>query len=80
MRELTGLKDSKLNQTSLQNKVTIDCHKCEYYYVTWDKDFPHGCRVMHFKSRQYPSQVVHSSTLGMYCLSFKKKDTAITTP
>jgi hypothetical protein len=50
-----------------------DCHKCQYYYVTWDKDFPHGCRAMGFKSRQLPGLVVRSSTLGKDCLLFEKK-------
>jgi len=54
----------------------IDCHKCEYYYVTWDKDFPHGCKGMGFKSRQLPIFTVHESSPGMDCLLFKKKLTA----
>lgn len=52
----------------------IDCHKCEYYYVTWDKDFPHGCRGLGFKSRQLPSMVVRNSTPDMDCVLFKKKE------
>ena len=52
----------------------IDCHKCRHYYVTWDKDFPHGCRGFRFKSRQLPNIVVRSSSSGMMnCLLFKKK-------
>jgi len=52
----------------------IDCHKCEHYYVTWENDFPHGCRAMGFKSRQLPIIVVRSSTPEMECLLFKKKE------
>ena len=52
----------------------IDCHKCEHYYVTWDKKFPHGCRAMNFKSLQFPSIVVQNSTLGENCLLFEKKE------
>lgn len=54
-------------------KMMIDCHKCEHYYVTWNKEFPHGCRVLGFISRQLPNIVVRSSTPEMYCLSFRKK-------
>jgi len=54
--------------------MTIDCHKCEHYYVTWDKHFPHGCRAMDFKSKQLPRLVVRSSTPDMDCLSFRKKE------
>jgi hypothetical protein len=45
----------------------------EHYYVTWDKNFPHGCRAMDFKSLQVPSVVVQSSTQGKDCLLFKQK-------
>lgn len=48
----------------------INCHKCSYYYVTWDKAFPHGCRGMGFKSRQLPSTSVKESS-DQECLLFK---------
>ena len=50
----------------------IDCYKCKYYYVTWDKHFPHGCKAMKFKSKQFPSTVVFVSS-NKECLLFKKK-------
>ena len=50
----------------------MDCHKCEHYYVTWDKQFPHGCKAMKFKSKQLPSVVVFTSS-SMECLLFKEK-------
>jgi len=53
--------------------MDIDCHKCEHYFVTWDKNAPHGCRAMGFKSRRLPSTVVKKSTPGLDCLSFVKK-------
>lgn len=56
----------------IENK-RIDCHKCEYYYVTWDKKFPHGCKAMEFKSMQLPSIVVFASS-KRECLLFKKKE------
>jgi len=52
---------------------SIDCHKCRHYYVTWDKDFPHGCRGIGFKSRQLPNIAVRSHSSGMNCLLFKEK-------
>jgi hypothetical protein len=51
----------------------IDCHKCKYYYVTWEKEFPHGCRAMSFKSRHLPSFVVRTSNQGVECLAFEEK-------
>lgn len=47
----------------------IDCYKCKYYYVTWEKKFPHGCRAMKFKSLQFPSIVVFTSS-GRPCLLY----------
>jgi len=55
----------------------IDCHKCEHYYVTWDKHFPHGCKAMKFKSKQLPSIAVFTSST-IECLLFKKKKRKIT--
>jgi hypothetical protein len=35
-------------------QAAVDCHKCEHYYVTWDKAFPHGCKRIGFKSKRHP--------------------------
>ena len=51
----------------------IDCHKCLHYYVTWDKNFPHGCKAMGFKSKQLPSLSVLKSTPNIDCLAFEPK-------
>jgi len=51
----------------------IGCHKCKSYYVTWDKQFPHGCKAMNFKSIQLPSVVVHASS-GMNCMKYQPKE------
>ncbi|MCF8128890.1 MAG: uracil-DNA glycosylase [Deltaproteobacteria bacterium] len=53
--------------------ASIDCHKCRFYYVTWDKRFPHGCRGMGFKSRQLPNLVVRGSSSGRDCLMYQEK-------
>ena len=50
----------------------IYCHQCEHYYVTWDKDFPHGCRAMGFKSVHLPSTTVLVNS-DQPCLFYKKK-------
>jgi len=49
-----------------------NCNKCEHYYVTWEKNFPCGCRSMGFKSRELPSIAVRKNS-GMDCLQFKLK-------
>jgi len=53
--------------------MRIDCHKCIFYYVTWNPNFPHGCRGMVFKSRRYPINEVRSIMNGKGCLLFTEK-------
>ncbi|MCL0033907.1 hypothetical protein M1M94_00210 [Thermodesulfovibrionales bacterium] len=50
----------------------IDCFKCKHFYITWDKNFPYGCKAMGFKSRHMPSWEVHQAS-GMSCLKYSKK-------
>ncbi len=56
----------------MTNTKYINCYKCKYYYVTWDENFPHGCKGMNFKTREYPSSTV-LRTSGKPCLLFKAK-------
>ena len=51
----------------------IDCYQCIHYYVTWDREFPKGCRAMGFKSKKIPSCLVQESS-GMQCLKFEEKE------
>jgi hypothetical protein len=50
----------------------IDCLKCKYFYITWDKNSPRGCRFFNFKSKMMPSTVVLQSS-GAACLKFEPK-------
>ena len=49
------------------------CNKCRHYHITWDKDRPHGCRALGFKSRRLPMEAVRASTPGMECQLFREK-------
>ncbi|MEW5832390.1 MAG: uracil-DNA glycosylase [Campylobacterota bacterium] len=53
----------------------INCHRCAYYFVTWEAHQPHGCKAYGFKSRMIPSQVVLSSS-GAQCIYFTPKQNA----
>ncbi|CAD7849388.1 MAG: hypothetical protein [Olavius algarvensis Delta 4 endosymbiont] len=53
--------------------MKVICRKCKHYFVTWDKDKPHGCRILGFKSRQAPSLVVRQATPGLQCQYFKPR-------
>jgi hypothetical protein len=52
----------------------IDCFKCRHFFITWDKNFPRGCRALGFKSREIPSSMVFQAS-GKECLKFEKKET-----
>jgi hypothetical protein len=51
----------------------IDCHKCKHFYVTWDKNFPHGCKAMGFKSKSIPSTAVYEAS-GISCQQYDPKN------
>jgi len=56
-----------------KNNKRIDCFKCKHYYVTWDKNFPRGCRAIGFKGKMIPSIAVLRTT-GIPCQFFSKKE------
>jgi len=53
-------------------KRRIICQRCKHYYVTWEKNKPHGCRAYGFKSQNVPSVVVKQSS-GSDCNFFEDK-------
>ena len=53
--------------------MRIDCRICIYYFVTWNDQFPHGCRAMGFKSRRSPIDEVRSAMKGADCLLYRPK-------
>jgi hypothetical protein len=56
----------------LQENERPNCFKCKYFYITWDKNFPNGCRIYGIKTRHIPSVVVLQAT-GEGCLGFDEK-------
>jgi hypothetical protein len=56
----------------MSDNQNIDCMKCRYFYVTWDTNFPRGCKAYGFKSQTMPSLTVLSSS-GLPCLHFEPK-------
>jgi hypothetical protein len=49
------------------------CHRCNHYYITWEKAYPHGCRAMKFKSRRLPCLEVRHAMQGRNCLAYTPK-------
>jgi len=50
----------------------IICQRCKFYYVTWEKNKPHGCRAYSFKSQTLPSVIVKQSS-GLDCNFYELK-------
>lgn len=51
------------------------CIGCAYYYITWDKNFPNGCKGFGFKSKKIPFIEVKECSgqdCQMYMPKFKK--------
>ena len=50
----------------------IICQRCKYYYITWEKNKPHGCNAYSFKSQALPAIVVKQSS-GSPCSFYTPK-------
>jgi hypothetical protein len=51
----------------------VNCLKCIYYSVTWDRKYPKGCKFFGFKTDKLPSVTVYEST-GQACGAFEQKE------
>lgn len=50
----------------------VNCFQCFHFFITWDKTFPHGCKVYGFKTKQLPSIAVQQAS-GAGCAAFQPK-------
>ena len=50
----------------------VECNSCAYFFITWNKDFPYGCRAMRFMSSNSPSRDV-LEVEGRECLAYMDK-------
>ncbi|MDU4959486.1 MAG: uracil-DNA glycosylase [Sporomusaceae bacterium] len=49
------------------------CRQCRYFYITWDKLHPYGCKAMGFKSKTLPWQVALAAS-AMPCQFFAVRE------
>lgn len=56
----------------MNESTRVNCAQCRHYYVTWDPNFPRGCRAYGFKTKQPPSVAVLSSS-GRPCMMYEPK-------
>ncbi|MED4600164.1 uracil-DNA glycosylase [Paenibacillus validus] len=60
------------NQSQPSSTTRINCYKCKHFYVTWDPNFPRGCRSYGIKTSELPSSLIRRSS-GKPCLTFEEK-------
>jgi len=51
----------------------INCFHCRHFYITYDTNFPYGCRAAGFRSHVLPAEEVFISS-GMHCLLYVEKE------
>jgi hypothetical protein len=49
-----------------------DCTRCIHYYITYDVNFPYGCRALGFKSQRQPQLDVLEAS-NQPCLAFEQR-------
>jgi len=52
--------------------MAVNCRQCAYFYITWDRNFPYGCKAFGLKTKRTPSIEVYQSS-GKECLKFQPK-------
>jgi hypothetical protein len=62
-----------MKESNTGEKNSINCFLCEYFYITYERNFPYGCRIIGFKSRQLPSIDVYANS-SMDCGLFSAKE------
>ncbi|MDA9900989.1 hypothetical protein N9D99_00595 [Gammaproteobacteria bacterium] len=55
-----------------QKVAEVSCSSCKNFYITWEKEFPYGCRAMDFKSIRLPSLDVVEAD-GQECLAHENR-------
>lgn len=50
----------------------INCFKCEFFFITWERERGRGCKAFKIKSKEMPSSMVYRAS-GTACLKYKPK-------
>lgn len=53
--------------------MAVNCRLCTYFFVTWEKKHPYGCKAFAFKTAKMPSMDVFNSS-GKECTRFLPKE------
>ena len=58
-----------------QQPERLSCQKCKFFYVTWDRSFPYGCKAMGFKGKTMPYLMVFQAS-GKPCMAYEENEPA----
>jgi hypothetical protein len=67
---MTGETPSRQDQNKQETEV--NCFSCSHFFITYEPEFPYGCRAVNFKSRLMPAKLMYVYS-GIGCQLFKKK-------
>jgi hypothetical protein len=56
-----------------RSDLEIHCSACKHYFITYDPQFPYGCRAVGFKSRVLPCREMAAHS-GIDCQCFFMKE------
>ena len=65
-----------MDSSSESKTKDVNCFIFKHFYITWEKNFPRGCKALGFKSVEMPFNVVSQSS-GLRCLYFEQKDSPL---
>jgi hypothetical protein len=55
------------------DRPSPDCRRCAHYYITYETQWPHGCRAFELKSARLPHLVVLENS-GAHCQGFTERE------
>jgi hypothetical protein len=55
-----------------KDTTAVNCFSCQHFHITYDPNFPYGCRAAGFKSRLLPSKEMYINS-GLDCMLFEEK-------
>ena len=52
--------------------MAVNCRQCAHFNITWDRNFPYGCKAFGLKTKRITSTEVYLSS-GKECLKYQAK-------
>ena len=59
-------------KTQINGEKDINCFRCKYFYITWNIEYPKGCRKFCFESDSLPTIFLKKCNIPV-CPFFKDK-------